>query len=945
MNILNKYTLETLKKNRTRTLVTIIGIILSVAMFTATTEAVMSMMNMMRDYYGEKYGTFHSVYRELNYKDGDPIFKDERIKSTAVLQSIGHSYIGSKNEQKPYIFVAGISENFEDSVSVRLKQGRMPKKAGEIVLSEHLFGYIDRKYAVGDKILLEVGQRSLDGKPIPHCESFRDGETLTDTKKEAFTVVGIAERPSGITENRYDPGFTAYTVQRNDASYPRDIYVTMKNIRQTYDVSFDLEQHSLPTNPVNKDGEFLYSRALRFEPNRSYLEIYNVRDEPNFTLFSVLMTMAAVLLALIMLGSVTLIHNAFSISVSERVKQFGILKSVGATKKQIMSSVLFEAAALCAASLPAGVIAGAAGISLTFKYLMQDFANVLGDDVIIISGDIKITPVPSAIIAAVLISFLTVLISAYIPARKAVKTPPIDAIRQSNAVSVKAKKLRVSRLSYRLFGFEGMLADKYYKRSKRKYRVVVLSLFVSVVLFISASAFCDYVVKNVQMNYGEVPKYEISVASMNLDGEKLEKIIAAIESVDSVKEYSCVHSLRRHSVIPKEYFSKEYVKWEKELFDYQGANTSPVNGEFVPDEVVHFKFINDEQFKAYLKEKHLKEKDFFNPAKPAALMYDKNLVQSNKTVGEINRHYSKYIPALDLKKYPAELNLFCIKEGGRDFASDSVREKDGEYYVNLWQDWQNGEEYDAEHAYNVKQLTEEKKITVMRNVTEEYLPYSFGLKIESLVFYFPQSMAKSVFSDFELKDVGDDYDNTIDSSFYIKTDEHKKTAAALNLALDEKGVERKDADVYDVVKGMESELSLGKIISVLSTGFIVLISLICAANAFNTISTNIYLRRREFASLRSAGMSRKGFSKMMIFESLLYGIQSLIFGLPVSCGVCYLLFKSSLEGGNDLGFYIPWNSVLIAVLSVFAVIFAGMIYSMAKLQKENTVDALKNDNI
>ena len=129
-----------------------------------------------------------------------------------------------------------------------------------------------------------------------------------------------------------------------------------------------------------------------------------------------------------------------------------------------------------------------------------------------------------------------------------------------------------------------------------------------------------------------------------------------------------------------------------------------------------------------------------------------------------------------------------------------------------------------------------------------------------------------------------------------------------------------------------------------SYGFIVLISLIAAANVFNTISTNISLRRREFAMLKSVGMTQKGFNKMMNFECLLYGSHALLFGLPVSCGVTYLIYLAIMEG-FETTFHLPWTAIGIAVLSVFLVVGATMMYSMSKVKKDNPIDALKNENL
>jgi putative ABC transport system permease protein len=132
---------------------------------------------------------------------------------------------------------------------------------------------------------------------------------------------------------------------------------------------------------------------------------------------------------------------------------------------------------------------------------------------------------------------------------------------------------------------------------------------------------------------------------------------------------------------------------------------------------------------------------------------------------------------------------------------------------------------------------------------------------------------------------------------------------------------------------------------VLAYGFIVLISLIAAANVFNTISTNISLRRREIATLKSVGLTRHGMIKMMTFESLLYGLKSLVFSLPVSLGITYLIWLVASDSGYYMSFYVPWDKFLIAILSVFIIVAISMVYSVRKVNKHNTVETLRSENI
>ena len=148
--------------------------------------------------------------------------------------------------------------------------------------------------------------------------------------------------------------------------------------------------------------------------------------------------------------------------------------------------------------------------------------------------------------------------------------------------------------------------------------------------------------------------------------------------------------------------------------------------------------------------------------------------------------------------------------------------------------------------------------------------------------------------------------------------------------------------ITNLVANLDTERNLILLVKIFSTGFIVLISLISAANVFNTISTNINLRRREFAMLKSIGMTRKGFNKMMNYECLLYGLKGLLYGIPAATGITYLIYRSMLNGIH-INFFVPIDSVIIAVGSVFLVVFATMLYSMSKVKKENTIDALKTE--
>lgn len=126
-----------------------------------------------------------------------------------------------------------------------------------------------------------------------------------------------------------------------------------------------------------------------------------------------------------------------------------------------------------------------------------------------------------------------------------------------------------------------------------------------------------------------------------------------------------------------------------------------------------------------------------------------------------------------------------------------------------------------------------------------------------------------------------------------------------------------------------------------------MISLIAVANVFNTISTNIKLRRREFAMLRSVGMSDRDFNKMMRFECILYGARTMLLGLPLSGLLSYLIYKGmvagTIDGADNVNFVSPWGSMAISLLGVLLIVFITMLYAVSKIKKENIIDTLRDD--
>lgn len=883
MNVFNRVTLETLKKNRVRTLVTIIGIILSAAMFTAVTTSISSLKEYLANTAKASDGSWYGYIKNLTEDELNTVMNDSEINESLVLKNVGYAKIDSQNSGKPYIFIYAAADNQDELLPITLTEGRMPEKSGEIIISETIWTNGELKLNLGDELVLDVGYRECLGDKVYQSTAFQnENENIIVTESRTFTVVGFFSRLS--TENYFAPGYTSFTYDDGIATDSCDLYFTLKKMSRTN--AF-----------LEKYPQVIDSDVLEMDINADYLRYSGMSMGGSYD--SVVYGLAGVLILIIMFGSISLIYNAFSISVSERTKQFGLLKSIGATKRQMKKSVLFEAFILSVIGIPLGIIAGIAGIGVTLKLLSGKFEEILGTAT---GVELTLTINAAALIIAALTAMLTVLISAYIPAKRAVKLSPIDAIRQTGDIAVKAGSVRTSKLTYILFGFEGTLASKNYKRNKKKYRATVFSLFASIVLFISTSTFCSYLNSSTQSVIGET-KYDIcySMSSADAEGHDVDKLMDELGGIDGVEDIARVYRTRAYAQADIENFDDTYINFIKAQ---QGEDNIEAFLDFDDNLDFNLYFVDDKSYAEYLDANGYDKSIYMNAESPVGIAYD----YSQSYIYDLGKYFTYSILKDDSYSY----NMTCISE----VEAMSWDPETGEY----------DDEIMDETLNSIKPLT--------IGMTTDNIPFfKSTFNNHDVAVFYPLSAVDSV--------LPTGYDDRM-TSVYIKAANHNEVFKEVVKTLDENNI----ANIYvsDYAAGVESDRALILIISVFTGGFIVLISLIAVANVFNTISTNINLRRREFAMLRSIGMTKRGMNKMMNFECILYGTRSLLFGIPVSFAVAYLIYLS-INNGLEISFYVPWYSIVIAVGSVFAVVFTTMMYSMNKIKKDNPIDALRNENM
>lgn len=914
MGVFQKYTLETLKKNKVRTFVTIIGIILSVAMFTAITTIISSLQAYLVNVTIEENGGWYVSFKYINESDKDTLLKNDEIKQSVSLEEIGYAKLDEiNNADKPYIYIVGADQNCKDLLPIHLTKGRMPEKEGEILLPMHLQENGKLSNQLGDQVIFQVGKRETkQGEVLTQEQAYdNENETIIQKEEKKYTVVGFYERPS--FEEYYAPGYTAITVSEKNPKHYYDVYLTIKKIRNTFQFE---KQHSKEMKS-KLASSLVNTELLRYTGN---VKSGNMR--------TALYSMAGILIGIVMLGAVTLIYNAFSISVGERTKQFGLLKSIGATKRQIRNCVLFEAFSLCLISIPIGIVAGIGGIGTTLYLLRSKFNLIVGE---VSSLPLKLVISWQGIVVAVIVSVITVFISALIPARRTMRMNAIEAIRQSQDIKVKPRQVKGGKWSYRLFGFEGMLAHKYSKRNKKRYRATIISLFFSIVLFISTSTFCEYMTLSVE-NLVDDYTCEITGYSYNLETEAnnldAEKQFHQIEKLDGVDD--CTYTMDGGNISglilnKDDIYTKEYFAYLKAMgFEKTEENFANIT----------LAFIEDEEYRAYLKEKKLDESTYMDTKNPVAVLYNNKKYYDDKQ--------EKYITFAPYKSSLKELELELPKEKKGCYQEQITYDENGKMQCE-YIDMDSGESMTLPYKKENVKKVKIKIGALVNGATPRMISrseYSSGYYCQLL---YPYSAKDNVLRMFSKKwNQGESFT----ANYYIwakNTDKAWDSVEKYQEKVRDNN-EKTSINFLNLKKAIDSDRAMLLVVQVFVYGFVALISLIAVANVFHTISTNIQLRGREFAMLKSVGMSQKGLLRMMKYECLLYGIKSLAVGVPVSIGASYLISKS-VGQGIEMGYIFPGMSIVITVIGVFGIVFTTMLYGMNKLKKENVMDALKKENI
>lgn len=874
MNIVNKLTLRHLKENKGRTVVTTLGICVSVAMITAVFVAAFSLLNLLGNLSILQSGNWHGETDLATAKSIKLLNSDERVDKVGCLLSSKEYYLFSDSSKPNRHFTSvRMDKNLFDMKLQTKLEGRLPQNSNEIIISKRILEKYFPKDRLGSTITVTSANVTFDEKT--------ETESYENLKNTRLTIVGV------LDEN-LPTDFASFIQIASESDIAKELkeqgnisaYFTLKKLNYKSGQVLD---------DIAKEYDFGNEEEHTFVKNDYLLISYFSMAKDGFLLTTII-PLCLVCLVIIMIASVMLIYNAFGMSLSERIRYLGMLSSVGATKKQKRSSVYYEGLILGAIGIPVGTIAGIIGISITL-YLVGDkiiSSGVLTDAAR--TAGLKFTPVipPLAIILIVFISALTIFISLYIPARKASKITPIDAIRQRDEFKLKAKKIRSSKLIRAIFGYEGEIANKSLKRNRRKTHTIISSIALSVVLFLCVNYFCSMLVQS--NNYMHMIPYQISVSTTNdQDAAKLKETLSSIDGVDryySINSLFRTYSKDNTSESPNNPFvsSDNYKSAYKSLSDYS------INA--------YFNAVSDDDFNKLCEENGIDPNEYYN--------------QEN----------TKFILMDDIKRTTGSGNIF----------EKSII---GSVIDNVYQVSDDDKNETQTNESNQKDY--HLKFSVGNLIKYDSKNYVCGLNPKGAISLFaPESEFFKHEKAFEK--ASDIQIGLSDYQIGIETKNHKEVYEQLN---DINGKELNYFTLQDIAEEYQMLNSLVFALQVFVYGFITLITMIAIANIINTVSTGIMMRRKEFAMLKSVGTTPKGFNKMICLESFFYGAKALLISMPISIVVSYVMNR--IVGQNSMPFMLNWQMYIIAAAAIFVIVGISMFYSVCKLKDDSIVETLKTE--
>ncbi len=915
LNILTTYTLKYLRLNRKRTAVTILGVILSSALICGVFLLGVSFQKVMIDHEIFMAGNWHARFHAVPYEKAKYITENSAVQAAMLSARLGSATYGSQNEVRPYLYVTAYDALSFQNNSIKLLSGRFPQNGAELLVSPVMIKDSGLSLEPGSTLQLAFGQRNIPDYAAmvkawggEEYVALADGESFIPSASKTYTVSGVmAPLPD---ETGMPAAFLAFTYldpAQLAATDRVDISILARDPRRIATRAPEMAQRAglaVGAGPDRAKDSISYNEDL--------LPWLGASGRSNYV--RAFLLIMVVLIALIVCGSGLLIYNAFAISIGERKKQFGMFASVGATAAQIRRIVLTEAGVIAAIGIPLGILGAIAGVGGLVKLTQGIVSQLIVDAE---QGLPLVVSLPVIGLTGVF-SVATILLSAWVPARRAARVSPIEAIRQSGEIQEAAPDqpgtnplVRPSLLGLRLVrracGFEGELALKSLQRDRKRYRTTLLSLMISIILFVAFNA---------QMLYTSTTQ-RLAVQSMNYDlqidldyrqshARGFADLVSQLPEVQRVAYSRCSH--------------EQYVPARPVITGpaYQAiGELTSLELEYLPRAVEGDTYafvlkvctVGPAEFTRYAAELGLDVEQYSDPATPRGILLNHATLRQGGKLYDFDLLNLKAGDTMTATKMPG----WSAPQGGGP----------GTGGPNTTGGPTSGDEAAPSLAWTVGAVTGETPL---------------GFRSTGLV---PEMIVSDAVFD-ALSERMLQLGPTAPGNMTVKSDNPDAALEAIERLY--KATVGGNFSYYSMKEFNRSRTLQTLMTNLFFYGFLALITLIGVTNIINTLDTNIKLRRREIAMLKSVGLTPGGFLRMLRYESLFYGLTALLYGLPIGIGLSFLIYKQ-FGGVIYFAFTLPWGAILVCVVGILVIVFATMMVSGAMIRNDNIVDTLKEENL
>lgn len=983
MNATTNFTVKSLRANKVRTLVTIAGVALAAALLTAVLTTYVSLNDYLYRSEAHLAGTWMACVEAdgssaLDEKIADAQ-ADPQVAGAAIMRDVGFAALTAdqQNTQGTYLAIRSIEGDVGDICGIAPSEGRLPENDHEIMLFStwNDYGGVN----LGDTVTFDVGQRVArlapgeegsmsagtmtaswgvqgeaheseitDGTPLNSSmgvlEADIDGsifnEEIANTEERTYTVVGFYDRPGYALSTA--AGMVGVTAGGAAPDAFTDVFFTLNDVANTQQVE-EATEALFPDEHV-----VLHVAMLRYMGISSDSSIWA-------TFYGLVVVLAAV----IVVACVSLIFNAFNISVAERIKQFGLLSSVGASRRQLRRAVVLEGAIVAVIGIPCGLLIGLAGCAATFAALGPAISQLAG------SGEVAFRVAVNGwvLAAASVLTFVTVLVSVWIPAKRASRTNIIDSLRAASGSRVSkrgtaraAKCTGASQLwkargaAGRVLGVGGMLARINRKRGTGKGRAASVSLALAIVLLMTAGSLnvflgtlTDVVTGGGEMA-GEVgvmaqldmetpqpaaPTTPEAVATANseLFARQAEVFAGAFHDLSRVAGAQPVGwkmTSDAYAIVPEAMAGEALVNQEN------GMGGKMADGRV--GTVGSVAYLDDATFDDYAKSLGLDPADFRDPSHLRAIA----LAQGYGNNGSVYQ-------LLDILREPGTLEVVeAVTYHGEPAAGIGVGVTSGEGNAEAFafQPYLEGDDDGVEWFPMDEADVQTASIEVVA-LADEPAPIVGGPGA-GLQLIVPESMA--AYQSFgSTPPIFYSYFDSADGDHGALAEELATAGSAYFHDKSPYGLAFYSFNDY--IEQRDSNQMIATVVNVFCLLFAVILALIAMANVFNTVTNSLILRRREFAVMKSVGLSNRQFRAMVAEECAAWCIRGLVPGVLLSLLVSFLLWQVISGSMTGLPFTLPWNYVALAAAMTVVAVGASVAYGMHRCRADNVVEALRADAV